>query len=88
MLVVGVLEDVQQQQVVAGAEQVVRRPPQRLPATLREVHREAHPPLAIPRHDRRFLTCWMAGAAVAVEVVATGWLEEGREGDDGGGGLA
>lgn len=46
LLVVGLLDDVQQQQLVAGAQQVVRRPLQRGAAPLGEVHRQPHPPLA------------------------------------------
>ena len=57
LLVVGLLDDVQQQQVVAGAEQVGRRPLQRLSAPLREVRRQSHPPLALgARHLLKLLS--------------------------------
>jgi hypothetical protein len=56
LLVVGLLDHVQQQQLVAGAQQVVRGPPQRRPATLREVHRQPHPPLARAARRRRHAT--------------------------------
>jgi hypothetical protein len=68
LLVVGLLDHVEQQQLVAGAQQVVRRPPQRHSAPLREVHRQPHPPLA--RAARRHApSCWTAAPGGTVKAV-------------------
>lgn len=80
LLVVGVLEDVEEDEVVAGAEQVVRRPPQRRAAPLREVHRRPHPPLRrrrLARHARcspRSRCCFVLGLAWLA--LAASWLVE------------
>jgi hypothetical protein len=51
-LLAAVVADVEEHERVALADQVVGRPPQRLLAARREVHRHADPPL---RHRRRLV---------------------------------